>query len=81
MAWLAFRPHSSNWGCEMTDDQIERAALKLCEIRGWKPRSLDHMQARIANPLEDAVDHCMREIIAFYQVAKALDSVLGDDLK
>jgi hypothetical protein len=66
----------------MTDDQIERAALRLCEIRGWKPHSLDHLQVRgAADPLEDAVDHCKREIIAFYQVAKALDSVLGDDLK
>lgn len=66
----------------MTDQQLNAAALKLCEIRGWSPESLDHLQAQgVANPLEDALEHCKREILSFYQVAKALDTVLGDDLK
>ena len=60
----------------MTDEQLERAALKLCEIRGWKPHSIDHLQACFSNPLEDAIDHCKREVLAFYQVAQAIDFAL-----
>lgn len=62
----------------MNDEQLEAAAHKLCEIRGWKPDSIDHlMAAGPANPLHSALDHCKREIIAFYQVAQAVDAVIG----
>jgi hypothetical protein len=61
----------------MTDQQLETAARKLCEIRGWKPDSLDHMSTRFVSPLETALAHCKREIIAFYQVAQAVDFALG----
>lgn len=65
----------------MTDEQLEAAARKLCEIRGWKPDSLDHLQVRgAANPLEDALEHCKREILSFYQCAQAVDSVFQNNL-
>lgn len=55
----------------MTNEQLETAARKLCEIRQLPADNF---------PLRDGssfLDIAKREILAFYQVAKALDSVIG----
>ena len=54
----------------MTDEQLEAAAHKLCEIRGWEP---DEKQGFFGTRLEIAKS----EVLKFYQVAQALDSVIG----
>lgn len=71
----------------MTDEQLNAAALKLCEIRGWQPDGHAPLQPGEqlligASALwPNAMSMAKREILSFYQVAKALDTVLGDDLK
>ena len=72
----------------MTDEQLEAAARKLCEIRGIEPdrvvpvspppTTMGYVPAvALALP---AWREAQAEILGFYQVAKALDSVLGKDL-
>lgn len=51
----------------MTDEQLDAAARMLCEIRGWEP--------------ETRLDQAIREVVAFYQVAQALDSVFKQGLQ
>lgn len=53
----------------MTDAQLKAAALKLCEIRGWKP---EEMQGFFGTHLEIAKS----EVLKFYQVAQAIDFAL-----
>lgn len=73
----------------MTDEQLEAAARKLCEIRGIDPdRQIGHGAPPNANGAVPAVmlyspawRLAASEIMGFYQVAKALDFVLGDDFK
>jgi len=71
----------------MTEQQIEAAARKLCEIRGIDPdraapvspppTTMGYVPAvALALP---AWREAKAEILGFYQVAQALDSVLGDD--
>jgi hypothetical protein len=45
----------------MTDQQLEAAALKLCELRGWNAES------------QENIDAAERDVIDFYNVAKAID--------
>jgi len=69
----------------MNDQQLETAARKLCEIRGIDPeRTVGHGAEPDANGHVPAVMlyspawHLVaREIIAFYQVAQAVDFALG----
>lgn len=56
----------------MTDAQLEAAALKLCEIRGWKP---EEKQGFFGTRLEIAKN----EVLKFYQVAQAVDFALGGE--
>ena len=73
----------------MNDDQLEAAARKLCKIRGIDPdRSIGHCAPPNADGMVPAVmlrspawRVAASEILSFYQVAKALDTVFGDDLK
>lgn len=73
----------------MTDAQLEAAARKLCEIRGIDP---DRMVSTSPPPTEmgyvPAVllhvpvwRQAQAEIRGFYQIARALDFVLGDDFR
>ena len=70
----------------MTEQQIEAAARKLCEIRGVNP---DARVAHGAPPNENGIVHAVlvyspywrvvaREVLSFYQVAQAVDSVIGN---
>jgi hypothetical protein len=68
----------------MTYEQLNAAARKLCEIRcidpdrrGYAP---SHGPADVLF-VETAADAAEREILAFYQVAQALDSVFNKGLK
>jgi hypothetical protein len=45
----------------MTDQQLEAAALKLCELRGWNAESQENINA------------AKRDVVDFYHVAKAID--------
>jgi hypothetical protein len=56
----------------MTDEQIEVAARKLCEIREWKP---EEKQGIFGTRLEIAKS----EVLKFYQVAQAIDHALGGE--
>lgn len=56
----------------MTDAQLEAAALKLCEIREWKP---EEKQGFFGTFLEIA----KTEVVKFYQVAQAVDFALGGE--
>lgn len=64
----------------MTDEQLKAAARRLCEIRGIDPErkgyAPSHGPADVLF-VEAAADAAEREILAFYQVARALDSVIG----
>ena len=68
----------------MTKDQLQAAARKLCEIRGIDPDrkgyAPSHGPADVLF-VETAADAAEREILAFYQVARALDSVIHGELK
>lgn len=71
----------------MTDEQIEVAARKLCEIRGIDPdRRVGHGAEPDANGLVPAVllyspawRLVAREVTSFYQVAQAIDHALGGE--
>lgn len=72
----------------MTDEQLEAAARKLCELRGIDPERM----VPTAPPPTDmgyvpavllhtpAWRAAVAEIRGFYQIAQALDSVLGGEL-
>lgn len=68
----------------MTDEQIEKAARKLCELRGIDPdMSVGHGAQPDANGMVPAVmcysaawRLAAHEIVAFFQVAKAIDHAL-----
>lgn len=68
----------------MTKDQLQAAARKLCEIRGIDPErpgyAPSHSMADVMF-VEIAWQAAEREILAFYQVARALDSVIHGELK
>lgn len=73
----------------MTDEQLEAAARKLCEIRGVNPNhmvrvdpppnSMGYVPAALLSV--PAWRGAQSEILAFYQVAQALDSVFHQGLK
>lgn len=71
----------------MTDEQIEAAARKLCEIRGIDPdKRVGHGAEPDANGMVPAVmlyspawRLVAREVSAFYQVAQAIDFALGGE--
>ena len=65
----------------MTEEQLEAAARKLCEIRGWSLDGLDHLSIAGASPLDTPLEHCKREILSFYQRAQAIDFALGGDMQ
>lgn len=54
----------------MTDEQLEAAARKLCELGGVDPN-----EKRV---LGTALDNAKREVLSFYRIAQALDSVIGN---
>lgn len=64
----------------MTPEQLKAAARKLCEIRGIDPDrkgyAPSHGPADVLF-VETAADAAEREILAFYQVAQAVDFVIG----
>jgi hypothetical protein len=71
----------------MTDEQIEAAARKLCEIRGIDPeKRIGHGAEPNADGMVPAVilyspawRLVAREVGAFYQVAQAIDHALGGE--
>jgi hypothetical protein len=65
----------------MTDEQLEAAARKLCEIRGIDAEKRVAADAGGCDVYmtEPAWLQASREVIAFHQVARAVDFALGGE--
>lgn len=60
----------------MTDEQLEVAARKLCELRGWNP---DGNTVTSVQAYGTWLNLAKREILNFYQAAQAIDHALGGE--